>query len=417
MQLRNFLKPRIASPAEVIFLAITLFTLPLFEAPKNIAGIGFLCAFVVQSLRHRTVGRSSPFDLPIFGLVAVLWIAPLFSEYGEVVTPLSSAPRWTLIGLFALFSARLDYNSRQVHVLFAALLLGGAWAVADSFRVWDLKPYPEFRSVGHVNHSSMYSLISLSVGIATLFARSWSLRLFGLIGVVSTLAYLPPSRSLVGGIAIITLFSATLVILVWLTRKTRVLALGGLVLAVLIGAIAFLPVSQGFRSEVVMRMSSEDFFSGRDKILNSALEVWDRNPVFGSGLRSFETATAELIVRQEVEADGRDYDEVKSNYWFYNHGHNLWVTILIERGLFGVVMVTWLLFSYFRAFVPIVFDRQLGVISDIRMTAMAAGLVALGFVTAGLGNTTMINEHGQAGMVVIAIAFGFLRRNGLSDQR
>jgi hypothetical protein len=43
------------------------------------------------------------------------------------------------------------------------------------------------------------------------------------------------------------------------------------------------------------------------------------------------------------------------------------------------------------------------------MAAIAASLVALGFVTAGLGNTTMINEHGQAGMLVIAIAWGFLR--------
>ena len=113
MHLIHFEKRRTASPVEVIFLAITLLTLPLFEAPKNIASFGFLCAFVGQSLRFGSFGKSSPFDLPILGLVAVLWIAPLFSEYGAVVTPLSSAPRWTLIGLVAFCAARLEYHVRH----------------------------------------------------------------------------------------------------------------------------------------------------------------------------------------------------------------------------------------------------------------------------------------------------------------
>lgn len=409
MQLRDFLRPRTASITEVFFLTIALFTLPIFEAPKNIASFGFLCAFLFQSLRFGSFGKSSPFDIPILGLISVLWVAPLFSEYGTMVAPVSYTAGWTMIGLFALCAARLDYHSRHLNVLFSALLLGGAWAVADSLRVWDLKPYPEFRSVGHVNHSSMYSLIPLSVGLATLFARSWPLKFFGLIGILATLVYLPPSRSLVGGIAIFSLFMATIIIWAWVTRAVRPVVVGGFLLAAFATGITFLPAFDGFRSELVMRVSSEELFSGRDKILNTALEVWDRNPIFGTGLRSFEVATAEPVVREEVEADGRDYDAVQSNYWFYNHGHNLWVTILVERGVFGVAMVAWLLFAYFRGFVPIAIDRKLDVVSDTRVAAVAASLVALGFVTAGLGNTTMINEHGQAGMLVIAIAWGFLR--------
>jgi len=409
MRVMHFQKPRTASPFEVIFLVITLLILPLFEAPKNIASFGFLCAFIVQSLRFGSFGKSSPFDLPILGLVAVLWVAPLFSEYGAMVAPVSYTAGWSMIGVLALCAARLEYTSHHLYVLFSALLLGSAYAVADSFRVWDLKPYPEFRSVGHVNHSSMYSLIPLSVGLATLFARSWPLKFLGLIGILATLVYLPPSRSLVGGIAIFSLFMATIIIWAWVTRAMRPVVIGGFLLAAFTTGITFLPAFDGFRSELAMRVSSEELFSGRDKILNTAIEVWDRNPIFGTGLRSFEVATAEPVVREEVEADGRDYDAIKSNYWFYNHGHNLWVTILVERGVFGVAMVAWLLFAYFRCFVPIAIDHKLDVLSDTRMAAIAASLVALGFVTAGLGNTTMINEHGQAGMLVIAIAWGFLR--------
>ena len=43
------------------------------------------------------------------------------------------------------------------------------------------------------------------------------------------------------------------------------------------------------------------------------------------------------------------------------------------------------------------------------MVVITAQLVVIGFIIGGLGNTTMQNEHGQAGMMMLAIAAGYLR--------
>ena len=403
---------RAASMVEVALLALAFFTLPLFEAPKNVASLLFLVAYAVHSVRLRHLGQASPFEWPIIGLTAVLWIGPALSEFREMLPPQESAARWSLLGLFVLAAGRLNYTSRDLKILMAALLVGGAWAVIDSFYAWSLndRPYPEFRSVGHVNHSGMYSLIPLAVGIATFTGRAWWLKIIGACAVATTFAYLPPSRSLVSGIAIVAIIVAAAVMAACAARRLRYLTVAGLTVLALGVGIMNLPVAQEFRAEVVARVTGDDLWSGRDKILNSALEVYDRYPLFGTGFRSFGLATAEEIVRAEVEGDGRDYDATKDRYWFLEHGHNLWTTMLIERGILGVVLITWLLVAYFRAFVPYVI-RNGAAFSD-QMAAQAGVLIATGFLVAGLGNTTMMNEHGQAGMAFIAMAYGYLRSGG-----
>ncbi|WP_449323384.1 hypothetical protein [Rhodophyticola sp. SM2404] len=121
-------------------------------------------------------------------------------------------------------------------------------------------------------------------------------------------------------------------------------------------------------------------------------------------------------MRAALEADGIAYD--LNVYWHHAHGHNLWTTMLIERGLVGFAMVTILLFLYFRTFLPIALSReQLDPVD--RGAALGALLVAVGFAVAGLGNTAMMNEHGHSGMAFIAVAYGYLRGRGIihSSQR
>ncbi|MCV2875288.1 O-antigen ligase family protein [Rhodobacteraceae bacterium XHP0102] len=408
---------RVASWGEVALLALAFFALPLFEAPKNAASLLFLFAFVVQSLRLRGLGRASPFDWPIAGLIAVLWIGPALSEFRDVLPPQDSATRWTLLGLFVLAVGRLSYTAVHVKILVAALLLGGGIAVLESFYSWSLndRPFPEFRSVGHVNHSGMYSLIPLALGIAMLSTRDLLLKSLGVFAIATTLAYLPPSRSLVSGIAIVAIIAVAAIMAALAARKLRHLAYAALSFGAIAAGILTLPAAAEFRAEAVVRVTGDDLWSGRDKILNSALEVYDRHPVFGTGFQSFGLATAEEIVRAEVEADGRDYDAIKDRYWFFGHGHNLWTTMLIERGLVGVVLISWLLVAYFWAFLPLALRRDAAQ-PLARAVAQAGVLIATGFLVAGLGNTTMMNEHGQAGMAMIAIAWGYLRASGAIAQ-
>lgn len=403
---------RSATALEVSLIATVLFCLPLFEAPKNVLSALFLIAWVVNAIRGGALGRASRFDVPIAGLAAVLWIAPVFSDFGDTITPLNSAPRWTLLALFVLTASRLDYSRGQLVVVLAALMAGGVAAVAESFWVWSLngKPYPEFRSVGHVNHSSMYSLIPLAAGIGALYLREGWLKALCIAAIVSTLAFLPPSKSLVGGVAITAIFVVGLG--VWAVRRwsLRGLALAVCAAVVVVAGALATPPAAGFRGELVARVTGDDIFSQRDKILNSALAVWDRHRLLGTGWFSFGLATSEEEVRAALAEDGIEYDPTA--YAHHAHGHNLWTTMLVERGLIGVGLVTALLLLYFWTFLPLALSRDQLDPSE-RGAAVAALLVAVGFAVAGLGNTTMMNEHGHAGMALIAVCYGYLRGRGL----
>ena len=401
-----------ASHFEVALIAATILSLPLFEAPKNFFSLVFVLVGVVQSIRCKSQGANCALNWPIWGLMVILWVSPLFSAYGDTITPLNSAPRWTLLALFVIAAARLNYSRVQLSIVWAALMFGGVVAVAESFWIWHLngKPYPEFRSVGHVNHSSMYTLMPLAAGLGALYAREKWLKILGLIAIASSFAFLPPSRSLVGGVAVTAVLIAALSIMAVRKWSLRGLILSAIVGLAVVATVLTTPPAEGFRSELVGRATGDDFFSGRDRILNSALVVWDQHPLIGTGWFSFGTATSEEAVRVALEADGVAYDPTV--YLHQSHGHNLWTTMLIERGLIGVALVTVLLFLYFRTFLPIALScEQLDPLD--RGAAVGALLVAVGFAVAGMGNTTMMNEHGHAGMAFIAVAYGYLRGRGI----
>ncbi len=403
---------RSATKLEVALIAFVLFCLPLFEAPKNAFSALFLIVWGGLAIHGRSLGRASLYDLFIVGLATTLWVAPLFSDFGDTITPLNSAPRWTLLALFVSAASRLDYSRGQLIAIMAALMAGSVAAVAESFWVWSLngKSYPEFRSVGHVNHSSMYSLIPLAAGIGALYLREWWLKALGIAAIISTLAFLPPSKSLVGGVAITAILAMGLA--VWAVRRwsLRGLALAVCAAVAVVAGTLATPPAAGFRGELVARVTSDNIFSHRDKILNSALAVWDRHPLLGTGWFSFGVATSEEEVRAALADDGIDYDPTV--YAHHAHGHNLWTTMLVERGLLGVGLLTALLLLYFGTFLPLALNRDQLDPSE-RGAALAALLVAVGFAVAGLGNTTMMNEHGHAGMALIAVCYGYLRGRGL----
>lgn len=408
----HLITDRVATPIETILLAATLFTLPLFEAPKNVLSLLFILVWIVQAIRTNSFGSSCRLNWPIWGLCAILWIAPLFSAYGDTITALNSAPRWTLLALFVIFASRLNYSRPQILIIWGGLLLGGTTAVVESLWIWHFngKPYPEFRSVGHVNHSSMYTLITLAAGVGSIYVRYGLIQILGLLSIISTLVFLPASQSLVGGLSITAVLITALSVLTLRRWSFQGLIVATFVGLALVSVVLITPPAAGFRSELALRLTSDNMFSGRDKILNSALAVWGQHAFLGTGWFSFGAATSEDAVRAALEADGMKYDP--NIYWHFPHGHNLWTTLLIERGLVGVTLITVLLFLYFWTFSRITFSlAQLDPVD--RGAAVGALLTAVGFAVAGLGNTTMMNEHGHAGMAFIAVVYGYLRGRGV----
>ena len=101
---------RPAAWLEVVLIAVVLFCLPLFEAPKNVFSVLFLAVWAFRVSSSSSLGSYSPFDRLILGLAAILWLAPIFSDFSDIITPLNSAHRWTLLAAFSIAACRLDYK-------------------------------------------------------------------------------------------------------------------------------------------------------------------------------------------------------------------------------------------------------------------------------------------------------------------
>lgn len=415
-KLRLISNERSPSNLELSLLALILFCLPLFEAPKNVFGLFLVVAFLAIGCK-RGLGRGNAFEWPIIGLILVLWLAGLTSEYqgatgwyhGEL-NLFENAVRWSFLGVIVFITGRYTFTEQQVRLLWLVAGCSAVLAVGDALYGWYAagKLYPEIRSVGHVNASGLYVLVATAVGMGLLFLKPNWARVLGVAVLVAAIGFILPSRSIVTLVAAGALLVFAGYVFVKQSGQVMRAAIGITVLVAICAGGLISPIGAPFRAELQHRITGDEIFSYRDKILYTALEVWDRNPIFGSGFNSFDAATDPDVVRAELEAEGRDYDAEADRFFRTVHGHNLWTNALIERGLVGLTLFTVLLALYAWYFWRA--ERRIDDPNATdRMVVLTAQLVVIGFIIGGLGNTTMQNEHGQAGMMILAIAAGYLR--------
>ena len=414
--MNNKTTKRFASRIEITLLALILFCLPLFEAPKNVFGLFLITTFIVLGWRSG-FGRKNTFEWPIIGLILVLWGAGFTSEYqGETgwyhgeINLFENALRWSFLGAVVLTTGRYTFTEHQARLLWAVAGFTAVFAVGDALYGWlaSGKTYPEIRSVGHVNPSGLYVLVTSAVGLGLIYLKAVWARVLAATVLLAAIGFIVPSRSIVTLVAAGCLLLYACYVFAKNSGQVYRTLIGGVILGAICIAGLFSPVGQPFRNEIEHRITGDQVFSYRDKILFTALEVWDRNPIFGSGFNSFDAATDPEVVRAELEAEGRDYDAEADRFFRTIHGHNLWTNALIERGLVGVALYTILLALYAWYFWRA--ERRIdNPNATDRVVILTSQLVVIGFIVGGLGNTTMQNEHGQAGMMMLAIAAGYLR--------
>ena len=409
-------RDRLPSSFELGLVALILFCLPLFEAPKNVFGLLLIIAFVALGVK-RGFGRGSVFEWPIVGLILVLWLAGLTSEYQGAtgwyhgqLNLFENAIRWSFLGIVVLVSGRYSFTDQQVRLLWIVAGCTAVLAIADALHGWYVlgREYPEIRSVGHVNPSGLYVLVAIASGFGLFYLRTLWARALGAAVLMAAIGFILPSRSIVTLAAAGALLVFASYVFVKKSGQVMRAAVGVTVLVAICAGGLMSPIGAPFRAELQHRITGDEIFSYRDKILYTALEVWDRNPIFGSGFNSFDAATDPAVVRAELEAEGRDYDAEADRFFKTVHGHNLWTNALIERGLVGLTLFTVLLALY--AWYFWLAERRIDDPNATdRMVILTSQLVVIGFIVGGLGNTTMQNEHGQAGMMLLAIAAGYLR--------
>jgi O-antigen ligase len=388
-------------PVETGLLFILCLSLPLFEAPKNLAWLAYCVAWIVNRVRARDAGGPWTYWDTLFAA----WIASGFvvaafaglhrAEWGGATDLLRYGSVLWLV-------SRAGYSRRVLRWLLGALvastLAGLAYGYARLWGGYAKSGFLQLHSVGHVNHTAIYIAIMLGVCTAWIFARwqAWpagrratgvAIGVFMLVSLVVT-----QSRGAVGaGVALVPILA-----LAWWPRWRAPLIASFAALAITVA------LAVGFGAEIVRKQQDREkeanVLAFRDGMWRSALAAWEKYPWFGVGMDNYSGITRERLKAWREEA-GKPYEP--SQFITFPHGHSLYLNTLAERGIAGSVALALVLLAWLVALVrwrPRSQDRD----HDWLLwgSAASAWLVTVG---AGLVNTTLHHEHGILAVLLLGL--------------
>jgi O-antigen ligase len=391
----------LAARAEIGLLIALCVFLPLFEAPKTLAWLGYVLLWIVNRARAGDWGgRWGLWDWLFSAWLASGFVVAAFaglhgSEWRGAVDLL----RYATLAWLLHRSRYTDAEMRWVlDALIVSVLLGlaqGHWAL------WTGRhQYLELNSVGHVNHTAIYIAIILMACAARLFAGGGAL-----IGAVLTVLIVSLVISASRG-GIVVALAALLVLGVAWWRRSRKPVIGAVALVALTIAVAWLG-----RVEVVRKhqadVEAQNLLAFRDGIWRAALVAWERYPLFGVGMDNYGLVKLPQLKAWRSEA-GKNFDAAR--YAEFPHGHSLYLNALAERGMLGsvplvAVLAAWLVF--------LLRYRPPGAASPDDWLWWGASAGAW-MITTGVGlvNTTLHHEHGILAALLLGLWLSRLRRAG-----
>lgn len=256
-------------------------------------------------------------------------------------------------------------------------------------------------------------LMGIGFGYSYSFALSIRSRLWRLV------AYFSAAVACVGVVASFArgavLSFATVLVVLWLRSPTKMRTLvGGLVVAgVTLTAIEVLFPGGAFWDE--METVSEGTQAGtglvRRVIWELAVQLWTQHPILGIGAGNFGVVAAQTF------SDDPDRPAFAFMYQIWGQQlHNLYVQILCEEGLVGILLFAWATIGFFvraRRFRSVSVTnewRSQGGQLDLRFVSLAFELGMIGFLT----NAVFYNQlyvHWYWTLLALSLALERCTRN------
>jgi len=363
-------------------IALAIF-LPLYEAPKSIAWLVFVVAWLASRVRSRDFG--SRWDR--WDSVIALWIASGFvvaafaglhrDEWRGALDPLR-------YGVVLWLLKRSPYSSRERMAVFYSLVASVLIGLVIGY--WRLKAgeaqYLQLNSVGHVNHTAIYLAIMLGACATWIFCGG-GLAAAGMTVLLLASLVITTSRGSLGvALAMLIVLAAA-----WWPRSPRPAIAAALLVAGTM-AVAWLGGAEVIRKHQ-QDVQNENVLSYRDGIWRAAVVAWQRYPAFGIGMDNYKLVNLERLKAWRAES-GKGFDPAR--YAEYPHAHSLYLTALAERGVLGSVPLLALLGAWLVALVRRRPARDTPPDEWLWWGCAASAF----FITTGVGlvNTTLHHEHG-----------------------
>jgi len=386
-------------PVEVGLLVALAFFLPLLEAPKNLAWLGFAAAWLWNRFSARDLGgRWDLWDTLIAAWIASAYLVAAFApipyqEWKGANDVLRYASILWMV-------KRGGYGPAAIGLVLYALLVSTLASLALGW--WRHLTVPwttlQLKSVGHVNHSAIYLAILFGLASAWLFAnwKAWNAarRAAALTIWVLLLASLVTMASR-GAVA--AAFALVLVLAVaWWPRWRAPLIAG---FAAMVAAFALAVAMDAEMIVKHQRVSAhDDVLNARDRVWNMGFAAWERYPWFGVGISNYSTISLERVQEWRGLA-GKPFDA--KQYAGTNHAHSLYVNTLAERGVVGALAVLAVLLAWAAWLVR---RRPRPPDGDLDWVLWGGALSAWAITASvGLVNTTLHHEHGILATLLLGL--------------
>lgn len=366
-------------------LYLFLFSLPVTEGIKQISLMIFILTGAYIAINER-----KKFELDIINIGLLVFMA--FTILSALVnsSPFKNVLDVTRCVIF--FFVLRTTGIGKINLKFAILSLFMGFLVAfvmgciAKFGSGDPTTLFELKSIGHVNHSSIFMLLIFSVALAFITQKDKVLRNFSIfIAIVSLVGVF-----VTGSRATMYISPFVLVFALGYFGFTRQMGLGKIslifiVLAAIVTISVLITPDTRIISKVVQGVSVSET---RYPIFWSAFYTWQDNPIFGIGSGMFKNIDITHYFPGNMEV-------------IRSHAHNTFLTFLTEKGI--VALLGYLAFQL-GLFLKFVKNMRSGIFVFL-------ALLVLGYQNAiSLANTTFHHENALLMLFIWAVALSFIEQ-------
>ena len=366
-----------------VLLAIMLFSLPLSEGIKQIALWLFVVIGIVILIQEK---RNIKFDILNLSLICFVVFTIISCLINSVALKTIGDPLRISLFFIILRSVRINKINLKLNLyaLFGGFLITFIIGCIVKFTSDNPNYLFELKSIGHVNHSSIFILLIFIISVCIVTNKDKILQIFTIfVAIISTTGIIITASRATMYLTPVAFASILLYFVVSKKIKLKYFFISLIMLA-LICIIAIYTIPDSRILEKVTQGITQN--ETRFPIFYSAFYTWQENPFFGIGSGNFKLIDITQFFPGNSEAR-------------VAHAHNTFLTFLTENGILAlasyIIFQLWLLAKFIKNI-------------KLNIFVFCALVIVLFNNIISLVNTTFHHENALLMLFVWGIAIGLI---------
>ncbi|HCL81758.1 MAG: hypothetical protein A2077_07580 [Nitrospirae bacterium GWC2_46_6] len=354
-------------------LLLCIISIPLFESPKSIFLVISAILFLIRHYIEKDYKSVLLAKDPRIGLLALAFVSSLSAVFAlhPFLAFQGSMDFLKMYALFIIVASDFSdgkYIKTIILAIVASTTIGTGWGLAN-FMIGREATF-ELLSVGHVNHSSIYLALSLTVIIAYLeHLKTTSEKIFFYISSIILIAAFVIASSRASFLAF---GAAMLMVFICMEKKKQFVSF----------SVMFFLITAVLIYFVDMTLLTKDY-SFRDASLKTRLNLWSKG--------------WEMFLSHPILGVGAKHFKFYNPFEYGSHAHNLLINTLAQFGIAG--------FSALMVFFYFILRSLKAAYKRNMLWSSACGAFIIVLMN-GMFNTTLHSEHGLLFVLISAMISG-----------